>query len=464
MKIAFFRLGRHLAESNFQTHSGNTDGEKVKILYSIIGAICVVISSCGLLTSKIKSWQYIILTMYVTLLGLLGLSYGQIIGVAMFLGLLIILLLMMKENRIENLCLACTGYMFNLIFNNFFLLTGSAMLGISVDRMEKDYYLATSIIYCFILLVTILGIRRFLYQRLNLLYYIEGIPYTIRNGLFINLLMYIIIFLFNIFWGQKVGYSASALRFNCILFFICMLISNQLIVACAKYVKSEEIKSAEKDKQHLMENYIVCLENMVEETKTFRHDYKNTLSTMAGFIHENQLKELKDFFYMQLQRPAYTKLDEIQAWEYLKNIQSMELKGLMFEKLLFAINKGIHVKVEIAEHFDVQYDGLKDLIRILGIFIDNAIEAAEKQQGLIRIILAQSSEHIMFQIMNSYDKKPDISKIFEKGYSTKGAGRGLGLYEARILLQKYTDIVHECNCKDGWFTQQLQITKITSQT
>ncbi len=55
-------------------------------------------------------------------------------------------------------------------------------------------------------------------------------------------------------------------------------------------------------------------------------------------------------------------------------------------------------------------------------------------------------------------------KSFEKGYSTKGAGRGLGLYEARILLQKYTDIVHECNCKDGWFTQQLQITKITSQT
>ncbi len=40
----------------------------------------------------------------------------------------------------------------------------------------------------------------------------------------------------------------------------------------------------------------------------------------------------------------------------------------MFEKLLFAINKGIHVKVEIAEHFDVQYDGLKDLISILGIF------------------------------------------------------------------------------------------------
>lgn len=177
----------------------------------------------------------------------------------------------------------------------------------------------------------------------------------------------------------------------------------------------------------LLEEYINNLENMVEKTKAFKHDYKNMLSTMAGFNHENRLEELRAYFNRKIEKPAYDKLDEMQAWQYLKNIQPMEIKGFLFEKVLSALGKGIRVQVEISKNVSVEYKGITDLIRILGIIIDNAIEAAEeKRGGEVCITVAKIDNRILFQIMNDYEKRPELAKIFEKGYSTKGDGRGMG--------------------------------------
>ena len=175
------------------------------------------------------------------------------------------------------------------------------------------------------------------------------------------------------------------------------MISNYLIVVCTKHVQYEESKNAELKRQQLLEDYITCLENIVEETRIFRHDYKNMLSTMAGFIHENRLEELQVYFDQQLKRPAYSKLDEMQAWQYLKNIQPMEIKGLLFEKILAALGKGVRVHVEISENVNVVYEGLSDLIRILGVFIDNAVEAVEEREGILCIIIAKMDDRILFE-------------------------------------------------------------------
>ena len=219
----------------------------------------------------------------------------------------------------------------------------------------------------------------------------------------------------------------------------------------------EKEQKAEKKRQQLLEDYIVCLENMVEETRIFKHDYKNMLSTMSGFIHENRLRELQVYFDQQLKRPAYSKLDEMQAWQYLKNIQPIEMKGLLFEKVLAALGKGIRVQVEISENVNVVYEGISDLIRILGVFIDNAVEALEEGKGLLCIIIAKLDNRIVFQVMNECENQPDLSKIFCKGYSTKDEGRGWGLYSVRSLLQEHEDMAHECKVEQGMFIQRLEI-------
>ena len=429
----------------------------MEILYSLLGAFCVLIPICGLLTERLRIWQYICLVIYVTLMGVWGPQVGRITGVIMFVGVLMLLMLMLRNNKLVNFCLACLGYMFNILFNNIVLLMVSACIGIPVSVIERQYFILFSVAYCISLWGIVRVFRVLIYQKIHLIYYIEKMSYSVRYGLLTNLFMYIMLFIINMFWGEQVGYSNSAMQFNCILFLICALISNYLIIMCIRQVKNEEEQKAEKKRQQLLEEYIVCLENMVEETRIFKHDYKNMLFTMSGFIHENRLRELQVYFDQQLKRPAYSKLDEMQAWQYLKNIQPIEMKGLLFEKILAALGKGIRVQVEISENVNVVYEGISDLIRILGVFIDNAVEALEEGKGLLCIIIAKLDNRIVFQVMNEYGNQPDFSKIFCKGYSTKDEGRGWGLYSVRSLLQEHEDMAHECKVEQGMFIQRLEI-------
>ena len=98
----------------------------MEILYSLLGAFCVLIPICGLLTERLRIWQYICLVIYVTLMGVWGPQVGRITGVIMFVGVLMLLMLMLRNNKLVNFCLACLGYMFNILFNNIVLLMVSA--------------------------------------------------------------------------------------------------------------------------------------------------------------------------------------------------------------------------------------------------------------------------------------------------------------------------------------------------
>lgn len=308
----------------------------MEIVYSSLGAFCVLVSMCGLLTERLKLWQYICLAVYIWFMGMWELKTERMISVLMFCGLFVLLLLMIRKNKVENLCLACLGYMLNIFFNHSILLAASFIFRIPASIIARDYCMLFSVAYCVVLAFGIKGACFILYQKLHLFDYIEKMSHTVRNGLLVNLFVYTVLFVINMSWEEKTGYSNAAIQFNNFLFILCMLISDYLIIVCAKHVKNEEVKNAEIQKQQFLENYISCLENIVEETRGFKHDYKNMLSTMAGYIYENRIEELQVYFDQQLQRSAYSKLDEMRAWQYLKNIQPMEIKGFLFEKILSA--------------------------------------------------------------------------------------------------------------------------------
>lgn len=57
--------------------------------------------------------------------------------------------------------------------------------------------------------------------------------------------------------------------------------------------------------------------------------------------------------------------------------------------------------------------------------------------------------YIMFSI--------PIEKLYENGFTTKILGHGIGLYNAKEILNKYPVVMHFTECKDSCFTQELLI-------
>lgn len=104
-----------------------------------------------------------------------------------------------------------------------------------------------------------------------------------------------------------------------------------------------------------------------------------------------------------------------------------------------------------------------EFCRILGILLDNAIEAAkecEEKVINVRFIKDFKVNRELVIIENSYKKVDlDIEKIFEKGYSTKKEKKdnhGLGLWTVRKILNQ-TDNLSLFTKAGELFSQQLEI-------
>lgn len=100
---------------------------------------------------------------------------------------------------------------------------------------------------------------------------------------------------------------------------------------------------------------------------------------------------------------------------------------------------------------------VEDLLRCQGILLDNAIEAAAKNDGKIRVILLQDMEELFIAVANNYDEKPNLGALAKSGYSTKGKGRGTGLSSYRRMVSRCADCVWRTYLKDEFLVQELRI-------
>jgi len=115
------------------------------------------------------------------------------------------------------------------------------------------------------------------------------------------------------------------------------------------------------------------------------------------------------------------------------------VKSVLSAKLLEAQNKGIDISVEVEEPIDDFQIEILDFITILSIFCDNAIEASQKsQQKKLSVALIKSEMALVLVMENTTEaEKVDVTHLFERGVSTKGEGRGLGLYNVQQIMDRY---------------------------
>lgn len=176
-------------------------------VYDLLSACIVVMSTTGLLTARIKGWQYIALTIYVTVMAELSkiTGLGQVIGLVMVPVLFVLLAFCIKKNRIWNLCLGCVGYLINITLNNLALYMVSKFGKISVYTISEKYWLLFSIGYIAFIAMLIFFIRRCLIDKKK--ESIEKMTQTMTIGLFTNLMLFLLIFIINISMVERIGYS-----------------------------------------------------------------------------------------------------------------------------------------------------------------------------------------------------------------------------------------------------------------
>ena len=206
------------------------------------------------------------------------------------------------------------------------------------------------------------------------------------------------------------------------------------------------------------ENYNATLTYLYDNVKAFKHDFDNMVFIIGGFIDKNDISGLKQY-YKNLEKDC-ERVNNLA----LLNPELINNSGI-YNLLMAKYKKAEESKVEIHLEFFFDFNKLKmpiyDFSRILGILLDNAIEAAkETKEKQVFIIIRDSSRNTtqMVNIKNNYiNKNIDTSKIFEKGITEKNNHTGMGLWEVNQILKRNNNVNLITKKDDIYFEQNLEI-------
>ena len=206
-------------------------------------------------------------------------------------------------------------------------------------------------------------------------------------------------------------------------------------------VKNTKIKSeviSENQKLEQQKKYILALEKNNNEIRKFKHDFNNIILGLDGYINNDNFdkEKLKKYFNSTIMTfNNNIELNDIVIAK-LNSIKVSSLKSLITNKVLVAQNNNIDVDINIQGEIHDFYTDEMQLSRILGILLDNAIDASLEvpNDKKIEVNIIQIDKTTDIQISNTFNNTgTPITDFNKEGFSTKGTNRGLGLSSAHEI-------------------------------
>ncbi len=239
-----------------------------------------------------------------------------------------------------------------------------------------------------------------------------------------------------------------------ILNFFTMIIF--LIITYIFIENQNRYKKLEEDYDVLF-SYIQNFEDWIEKEQLNRHEYKNQLAVLRCLTKEKKVKD---------------KIDEIledniniegQAVTQLKYLPKGGIKGLMYYKAAIAQKQKIKLTADVSIESKGTLTKLTEkeirvLCKLIGIYFDNAIEAAaESRKKIVSIEIYELKDKVSIVFSNTFKRHRNINDRNKKGVSSKGQGRGNGLYFASKLIKENTWIESRQSIIDNYYIQELYI-------
>ena len=241
-------------------------------------------------------------------------------------------------------------------------------------------------------------------------------------------------------------------------FFALIIVGVFLLQFAAMYAAGQDRIKAQEETILQQQAHMALLEELQQEIRAFRHDFTNLFSGLTLQAQEGDLQSIQDFMRCTSSYFDEKLGAEIAQMDGLNNIQFYPLRSLLATKLAKMRQNHIKGVLEAMEpvtgHLRMDTD---DLLRALGILLDNAIEAAPEWNGQVRVVLLQEEKELYLAVANNYKTAPDLTALMKKGYTTKGSGHGTGLSSYRRIVSRCRGCAMRTYLKDGMFVQELHI-------
>lgn len=253
----------------------------------------------------------------------------------------------------------------------------------------------------------------------------------------------------NSFDSNTIGYLLAVFTFISILLYL-----------FRQKIENEKISKKYDELLDVMKNY----ESDIEDQRTLRHETKNEFATIKCKLQDKEdnktIIEYIDSVIGEKEKAGSTNYSKF------KYLPSNGLKGFFYYKCTEAEKKGISVSVNISKQIensflkDIETKDFKDLARIIGVYLDNAIEASstseDKKLGIEMYLIKEKIEII---ITNTFNNEINLDKIGKESFSTKGKHRGHGLLLVKKILSENNRFEAKKEIRGNIYIQSLKISE-----
>lgn len=353
------------------------------------------------------------------------------------------------NNQIENKKLVSISMIFS---------STSCILSLFISTLVKNFiYIKSSflviVIFAIINIVLIFLVRRNIYRFLQ----------NIHSKKFITLfslnIFLLLIYIYQIKNINLQKNSISNIKDMMLSDFtnlgILIIFSLPFIIICLLIYYNTDKNNLEEKENKLISTYYKDLDKTNQKLRKNQHDIKNIFLSLSGLIEKDDIYSLKKYFRENF-KAYYDKIlvDEDYISE-LSKINLPLLRGLIYEKISLAKSLNLDIFLRIPVRIEeVKIDEL-DLVKLLGILLDNAIEEVKTHSNSYIIIdILKTNKATTFAVENSITKeKVDVENLL----STKGENRGFGLLNLREIINSYDNIDFKTYSKDFKFVQIISI-------
>lgn len=205
--------------------------------------------------------------------------------------------------------------------------------------------------------------------------------------------------------------------------------------------------------QHeLLETHYQEVDNMYQQMRGWRHDYRNHIQTMKAYAAVEDWDAIRQ--YLDLLDEDLTTVDQV-----VKTGNPMT-DAILNSKISLARSRGIRVIADAHIPMRLRLSEI-DLCCIIGNLFDNAIEASVKlpqEQRVIRVYMDMRSTQLYLSFTNLTAEKK-LEKVGKRFRSTKGGGHGLGLVRIDAIVERLDGYLSR-NSEDGAFTTEILLPQV----
>ncbi len=338
------------------------------------------------------------------------------------------------------------GLLNSLLLNPFLKITNQTYeSGINIPIYRASYLLLTYIIMFLIVLIL-----KHIKIKTNFNLYLDKKTLSvILVNLILGILTLMIQAFLNFYYINTIPIIFTLFNFG--LLFAYFFISFYSLTKAMKLdVTTRNLENAE--------SYNNSLTILYDNVRGFKHDFDNMVNIIGGYIEVDDINGLKEY-YKSLQKDC-SKVRNVQMLNP-NVINNPGIYNLIVSKYKKATDCDVNINFEFFFDFENLHMPIYEFSRILGILLDNAIEAAKEcEQKEINLVFRESRKQQVQIIIieNTYlNKDIDTKKIFEKGISGKQNHTGIGLWEVNKIVMNNNNIVLKTSKDDKFFKQELQI-------